>query len=75
MDRKKIWFSMIGFVRIWGTSDSILLGKFHATKGKFYKTIVEGHVGTGSWSLADNRNYHDVFTMEKVITILMARFI
>ncbi|WP_418755411.1 metallophosphoesterase [Eubacterium ventriosum] len=46
---------------MWGTSDSILLGKFPATKGKFYKTIVAGHVGTGSWSLADNRNYHDVF--------------
>ncbi len=37
------------------------IGKFPATKGKFYKTIVAGHVGTGSWSLADNRNYHDVF--------------
>ena len=44
-------------------------------KENFIKTIVAGHVGTGSWSLADNRNYHDVFTMEKVITILMARFI
>lgn len=42
-------------------SDSIRLGKFPATKGKFYKTIVAGHVGTGSWSLADDRNYHDVF--------------
>ena len=37
------------------------IGEFPATKGKFYKTIVAGHVGTGSWSLADNRNYHDVF--------------
>lgn len=60
---------------MWGTSDYILLGKFPATKGKFYKTIVAGHVGTGTWSLADDRNYHDVFTMEKVITILMARSI
>ena len=60
---------------VWGTSDYILLGKFPATKGKFYKTIVAGHVGTGTWSLADDRNYHDVFTMEKVITILMARSI
>lgn len=32
---------------VWGTSDYILLGKFPATKGKFYKTIVAGHVGTG----------------------------
>lgn len=46
---------------MWGTSDSILLGKFPATKGKFYKTIVAGHVGTSTWNLADDRNYHDVF--------------
>lgn len=46
---------------MWGTSDNILLGKFPATKGKFYKTIKAGHVGTGSKNLADNRNYHDVY--------------
>ena len=23
--------------------------------------MVAGHVGTGTWSLADTRNYHDVF--------------
>ena len=46
---------------MWGTSDNILLGKFPATKGKFYKTIVAGHVGTGSRDLADDRNYHDVY--------------
>lgn len=46
---------------MWGTVDRILLGKFLATKGKFYKTIVAGHVGTGTWSLANDRNYHDVF--------------
>lgn len=46
---------------MWGTSDSILLGKFPATKGKFYKTIIAGHVGTGTRDLADDRNYHDVF--------------
>ena len=46
---------------MWGTSDNILLGKFPATKGKFYKTIIAGHVGTGSKNLADNRNYHDVY--------------
>ena len=44
-----------------GTSDSILLGKFPATKGKFYKTIVAGHVGTGTKDLADDRSYHDVY--------------
>lgn len=44
-----------------GTSDNILLGKFPATKGKFYKAIIAGHVGTGSRDLADNRDYHDVF--------------
>ena len=46
---------------MWGTSDSILLGKFPATKGKFYKTIVAGHVGTGSRDLADDQSYHDVY--------------
>ena len=46
---------------MWGTSDSILLGKFPATKGKFYKTIVAGHVGTGTRDLADDRSYHDIY--------------
>ena len=46
---------------MWGTSDYILLSKFPATKGKFYKTIIAGHVGTGSRDLADDRNYHDVY--------------
>lgn len=46
---------------MWGASDSILLGKFPATKGKFYKTIVAGHVGTGTRDLADDRSYHDVY--------------
>lgn len=45
----------------YGASDSVFLGKFPAAQGKFYKTVVAGHVGTGTWSLADNRNYHDVF--------------
>lgn len=44
-----------------GTSDSISLGKFPATQGKFYKTVIAGHVGTGTWSLADDRIYHDIF--------------
>ena len=51
----------VGEYWMWGTVDRILLGKFPATKGKFYKTIVAGHVGTGTWSLANDRNYHDVF--------------
>lgn len=46
---------------MWGTSDSILLGKFPATKGKFYKTIVAGHVGTCTRELADDRSYHDIY--------------
>lgn len=46
---------------MWGTSENTLLGKFPATKGKFYKTIIAGHVGTGSRDLADDCNYHDVY--------------
>lgn len=46
---------------MWGTSDHILLGKFPATKGKFYKTIIAGHVGTGNRDLADDYSYHDVY--------------
>lgn len=46
---------------MWGTSDDILLGKFPASKGKFYKTIVAGHVGTGTRDLANDRIYHDVY--------------
>lgn len=46
---------------MYGTSDDIFWGKFPATKGKFYKTIIAGHVGTGDRTLADDRNYHDVF--------------
>ena len=51
----------VGEYWMWGTSDSILLGKFPATKGKFYKTVIAGHVGTGSRDLADDRSYHDVY--------------
>lgn len=46
---------------MWGTSDNILLGKYPAAKGMFYKTIIAGHVGTGTRDLADDRNYHDVY--------------
>ena len=45
----------------WGTPDSIFLGKFPATKGRFHKTIIAGHVGTGSGGLAGDCNYHDVY--------------
>lgn len=51
----------VGEYWMFGTSDNILLGKFPATKGKFYKTIIVGHVGTGTRDLADNQNYHDVY--------------
>ena len=44
-----------------GASDNTLLGKFPATKGKFYKTIIAGHVGTCSRDLAADRSYHDVY--------------
>lgn len=46
---------------MWGASDNTLLGKFPATKGKFYKTIIAGHVGTCSRDLAADRSYHDVY--------------
>ena len=39
----------------------LLLGKFPASKGRFYKTIVAGHVGTGSRYLANDCSYHDVY--------------
>ena len=46
---------------MWGTSENILLDKFPAVKGRFYKSIVAGHVGTGTRDLANDRDYHDVF--------------
>lgn len=46
---------------MWGTSDDIFLGKLPTTKGKFYKTVNAGHVGTSTWNLADDREYHDIF--------------
>lgn len=45
----------------WGASDNIFLYKFPATKGKFYKTIIAGHVGTGTRTLANDRDYHDIY--------------
>lgn len=46
---------------MWETSDDIFLWKFPATKGKFCKTVIAGHVGTGTCDLADDREYHDIF--------------
>lgn len=46
---------------MWGSSDDTFLWKFPATKGKFCKTVIAGHVGTGSRHLANNREYHDIF--------------
>ena len=46
---------------MWGFSDDTFLWKFPATKGKFCKTVIAGHVGTGSRHLANNREYHDIF--------------
>lgn len=43
----------------WGTSEDILLGKFPATFGKFYKTIVAGHTGTSG--LAKDKSFHDAY--------------
>lgn len=44
---------------MWGSSDDIFLWKFPASKGKFYKTVIAGHVGTGD--LANDYQFHDVF--------------
>lgn len=46
---------------MWGTPDDIFLGKFPAEKGKFCKTVIAGHIGTGTRELADDREYHDIF--------------
>ena len=46
---------------MWGASDDFFLWKFPATKGKFYKTVIAGHVGTGAQALADDQEYHDIF--------------
>ena len=46
---------------MWGSSEETFLWKFPASKGKFYKTIVAGHVGTGSRDLANDWTYHDIY--------------
>ena len=47
----------------WGTSDHIFLEKYPAQTGRFYKTIVAGHVGTRT--LANDREYHDMYYDKK----------
>lgn len=42
----------------WGTPESMFIGKFPPTTGKFYKDIIAGHVGTGR--LKNDRNFHDI---------------
>lgn len=55
----------------WGASDDFLLWKFSASTGKFYKTVVAGHIATGVPTLTDNSEFHDIFMMERAIIILM----
>ena len=43
----------------WGTDDSFLLWRFPATLGKFYKTVIAGHIGTGD--IARDRHFHDIY--------------
>ena len=45
----------------YGTTEDIFLWKYPATTGYFYKTIIAGHVGTGSESLANDKDFHDVY--------------
>ncbi len=45
----------------YGSSDDVFLWKFPASKGKFYKTVIAGHIGTGTRYLADDYSFHDVF--------------
>ena len=43
----------------WGTGDEIFLWKYPAMTGAFCKTIIAGHVGTGS--IAGHSDYHDIY--------------
>ncbi len=42
-----------------GTPKAVFLGKYPATFGPFVKTVIAGHIGTGS--LAKDRSFHDVY--------------
>ncbi len=43
----------------WGTGDDIFLWKFPASLGKFCKTVIAGHVGTGS--IARDSSFHEIY--------------
>lgn len=43
----------------WGTGDDVFLWKFPASLGRFCKTIISGHTGTGS--IARDRHFHGVY--------------
>lgn len=44
-----------------GSSEDVFLWKFPPSKGRFYKTIIAGHAGTGARELANDFEYHDVY--------------
>ena len=46
---------------MWGSSSDVFLWKFPPSKGRFYKTVIAGHVGTGTRELADDREYNDIY--------------
>ena len=43
----------------WGTEEDTFLWKYPASLGKFCKTIIAGHIGTGS--IAQDRSFHDIY--------------
>lgn len=43
----------------WGTGDDVFLWKFPASTGKFCKTVIAGHVGTGV--LVGDKSFHEIY--------------
>lgn len=43
----------------WATPESTFVGKFPAAKGKFYKDVIAGHIGT--YSISGDPSFHDVY--------------
>ena len=43
----------------WVTTEDFLLGKYPASTGGFYKTVIAGHIGTGE--LAGDPDYHNIY--------------
>ncbi len=43
----------------WGTGDDIFLWRFPATIGKFCKTVIAGHIGTGD--IVHDRSFHEIY--------------